>query len=365
MAAPPVGSLSTILIEFPGHGGGRLFDPDARDAVLQPFIYLRERLRRLGYTLETADDRPVAGCARVILWDFREDLDPPSPLRRLARAVRRRLRPRAPAGVRPLYAQCVRAGLADRAVLITGEPPVVLPANWDPRVHARFGTILTWNDAFVDGRQLHKFFWPVTAYAPETPPVPFGRKKLLVSISGNKTSSHPKELYSARRATIRHFERRRPAEFDLYGAGWEPGGSEGKATPSYRGAVRHKWEIYPRYRFGLCYENMRDEPGWTTEKIFDCMRADCVPIYWGASNVSEYVDPEAFVDRRRFASDADLEHFLADVTEADYRRYREAIRSYLAGERFAKFLPPAFSETLVRVLGLEGGARGGRSRPRA
>jgi hypothetical protein len=52
---------------------------------------------------------------------------------------------------------------------------------------------------------------------------------------------------------------------------------------------------------------MRDEPGWITEKIFDCMRADCVPVYWGASNVLDYVDPEAFVDRRRFASNSELE----------------------------------------------------------
>jgi alpha(1,3/1,4) fucosyltransferase len=366
--------MKTILIQFPGHGGGRLFDPSARDAVTEPFIHLRARLAGEGYRLETADDRPVEGTAFVLFWDFHESSRASAPLRRAARALGRLLHggtdsaaaagdpplggpiagaPRAGRSDRVLYEECARAGLLERTILVTGEPPVVLPANWDPRVHALFGTILTWNDRLVDGRRFQKFLWPIAAAAAPVEPVPFERKKLLVNISGNKVSSHPRELYSARRAAVRHFERHRPAEFDLFGFGWDRRGAAASGEPpypSYRGTIRNKRDAYPGYRFGLCYENMRDEPGWITEKIFDCMRADCVPVYWGAPNVTDFVDAGTFVDRRRFRSDADLERHLSEITPEEYARYRAAIRAYLGGERFARFLSPAFAETILGVL---------------
>jgi hypothetical protein len=226
----------------------------------------------------------------------------------------------------------------------------VLPSNWKPATHSRFDTILTWNDRYAGSGKYRKFCWPVTQRSPHVEPVPFGRKKLLVNISANKRSDHPQDLYRERRAAIRHFERAAPEEFDLYGVGWDSPGEP--PYPSYRGAIPDKSTVLRRYRFALCYENMRDEPGWVTEKIFDCMRADCVPIYWGAPNVNAYVDPAAFVDRRRFATDRELERFLRAMSEADYERHRAAIRAYLAGTDFARFLSPAFAGTVIGALGL-------------
>jgi hypothetical protein len=346
--------MRTILIEFPGHGGGKLFDPAARDAVLEPFIHLRDRLAALGYVLETADDRPLAGCERLILWDFTPGLVRRPAWRRIGAALRRAATGApAPPLRRPLYSEAIEAGLRERIVFVTGEPPVVLPANWEPATHARFDAILTWHDRYVDGRKFRKMFWPVSQVEPRVEPVAFSRKKLLVNVSANKRSEHPQDLYGARRATIRHFERNAPADFDLYGLGWDVPGPGEPPYASYRGTVANKWDLFPRYRFGLCYENMRDEPGWITEKIFDCMRADCVPVYWGASNVEDHVAPAAFVDRRRFASDAELEAFLRGMTETDHARHRAAIRDYLAGSSFRRFLSPAFAETVIGALALE------------
>jgi hypothetical protein len=345
-------SMRTILIHLPGHGDGRLFDPAARDSVNEPFIHLRDRLAARGYALETADERPLEGCERLLLWDFPPGLVRPPALRRLRRMLRRRLRGSAsPPPVRPLYCEAIEAGLRERMAFCTGEPPVVLPANWDPATHARFDTILTWNDRYAGAGKYRKFCWPVTQHIPRVEPVAFARKRLLVNISANKRSDHPQDLYRERRAAIRHFEKATPDQFDLYGVGWDAPGEP--PYPSYRGTVPHKWDVFPRYRFALCYENMRDEPGWITEKIFDCMRADSVPIYWGAANVESYIDPAAFVDRRRFQSHAELERFLREMTEADYERHRGAIRDYLASAAFARFLSPAFAETVIGALGLE------------
>jgi hypothetical protein len=66
------------------------------------------------------------------------------------------------------------------------------------------------------------------------------------------------------------------------------------------------------------------------------------------------VDAEAFVDRRRFESNWELEKYISGVTEQEYSRFQEASRTYLHSERFARFLPPAFADTIIGVLNLHG-----------
>jgi hypothetical protein len=236
--------------------------------------------------------------------------------------------------------------------LFLNEPPAVLPQNWDPRIHRLFPSIFTWNDDYVDNKRFHKFRWPLTGRFPDVPDIPYGDRKLLANISGNKFSTYPHELYSARRETIEFFEQHYPQQFDLYGTGWNQSGIGQAHFSSYRGTVKDKWDVYPQYRFGLCYENMCDEPGYITEKIFDCMRAKCVPVYWGAPNITQYVDGETFIDRRNFKSSVELANFLVSMTENEYAQYRQAIQAYLRSDRFAAFLPPAFADNVIRVLSL-------------
>jgi hypothetical protein len=236
-------------------------------------------------------------------------------------------------------------------VAILGEAPGYWPSNWQPELHNLFPRILTWNDNYIDGKRFHGFRLPLTRHFPDVPDVPFRQRKLLVNISGNKFSPHPRELYSARRESIRYFERHHSQQFGFYGTGWNRKKSD-DFFPSYAGPVQHKWDVFPNFRFGLCYENLRDEPGYVTEKIFDCMRAGCVPVYWGAPNICDLVDPQTFIDRRRFSSDADLADFLLGMGETQYRHYRQAIREYLRSDQFAAFLPPAFAENVLRVLSL-------------
>ncbi len=47
-----------------------------------------------------------------------------------------------------------------------------------------------------------------------------------------------------------------------------------------------KIEYLKQFKFNLCPENS-DNKGYVTEKIFDAIKAGCIPIYWGSEN-----DPE-------------------------------------------------------------------------
>lgn len=347
--------MKKILLHYPDDPQGNILRVSGRDNANDPYIALAARMHALGYDLQPAGDRPVSDCEWVLFFDASSVYGPPIG----ARIYRSILNHMYVGRGRDIYRACIAAGMASKVALFLWEAPAVEPRNWISALHALFPVIFTWHDDFAGRDQFHKIYVPQPNRFPPVQPRPFADKKLLVNISANKVSRHARELYSARRESIRYFERARPGEFDLYGIGWDKPATpaqkilrQAPAYPSYCGPVAHKWDIYPGYRFALCYENLRDEPGYLTEKIFDCMRADCVPIYWGDPHVTRVIPQGAFVDRRRFASDQELEHYLASLSEKDYQHYRAAIADFLASSQFRLFLQDAFVDRIISILGL-------------
>ena len=58
------------------------------------------------------------------------------------------------------------------------------------------------------------------------------------------------------------------------------------------------------------------------------------------------------MDRRRFKSDAELADYLVNMGEVEYLGFRNAALEYLESERFERFLPGAFAETVLAALGI-------------
>ena len=344
-------SRSRILICHTEGPANALFTETARDNCTEPYRRLRQSWIDMGFSVEEVSESALEDCALLLFWD-------PSSIRRensLRNVIRSIMR-----GPPPNWLQKARqAGISDRVALIAFEPPAVCVGNADFTLYDEFPIVLTWNDAVIDGRHIVKYRLPVPERYPPPPMVPFAEKKLLVNISYNKYSNVPGELYSARRDAIEYFERHHPGDFDLYGVGWlgtqeslHHSASRGKRHPSYRGTVENKWDVLPQYKFSLCYENSRDQSGCVTEKIFDCLRSDCMPVYWGAPNISAYVDDDVFVDRRKFASNEELANFIVSISEDEYDSWRVAVARYLAGERFRLFLSSAFVSTVNEALGI-------------
>ncbi|MBI4727338.1 hypothetical protein HY768_09010 [candidate division TA06 bacterium] len=251
--------------------------------------------------------------------------------------------------------------------LLLQEPATIVPQNWDFQRHEQFEKIFTWDDKLVDEDKYFKINYAVNHALAITPDTS-SKEKLCTLIAGQHKSQHPDELYSERVKAVRWFERNHPEDFDLYGRGWEeylfPGPGVLKILnrqsllrpmrrllaprfTSYRGPAETKTEVLKRYKFCICYENIRGLEGYITEKIFDCFAAGCVPVYWGAENIIRHIPGDCFIDKRLFPNYAELYRHLAGLSGQSYVEYLTNITHFLRSEQGYMFTPQKFAATIA------------------
>ena len=252
------------------------------------------------------------------------------------------------------------------------ECEVIKPKSWNIENHRKFNKVFTWNDDLVDNEKYfkmnfaHKF--PECKAEYRSKQKRFSDKKLCALISGNKKVSHELELYSERVKTIRWFDSNTAHDFDLYGVGWKQYTSENKYIrflisklpriskiiapnfPSYKGKVGSKFETLSNYKFAICYENAQGITGYITEKIFDCFFAGCVPIYWGAPNVTEHIPENCFIDRREFKTHEDLYFYINNMTEKEYLEIQRNIENYIFSKKADPYRAEIFANTIVNHI---------------
>ena len=320
--------------------GNNIFNADSknnRDDIFSPFIQLKKEFAKYGVELNTSDITAVCNASLVLYYNM----------------PRRKLTP------------CEW----QKSFLILSESHVIRKDNYDFARHSEFNKVFTWHDGLVDGVKYHKL-----SYSHKFPSQVKRalRRKLCVLIAANKKSKHQLELYSERVRAIKWFEENHPDDFDLYGVGWNRykfDGSRpvralnklpflpevvakccGQRFNSYKGVVSDKKEVMAQYYFSICYENAKDIPGYITEKLFDSFFAGCVPIYWGANNVLDYVPENCFVDKRKFASYSELYKYISTIRESEFVDYLDNIDSYIASNRKYQFSDKYFAEQICSVI---------------
>lgn len=73
---------------------------------------------------------------------------------------------------------------------------------------------------------------------------------------------------------------------------------------------------YRPYKFVICCENTR-HPGYITEKIINGMLANAIPIYYGASDVTQHFNPKSFIDIGAFPSREAAIEYIKRVDQDD------------------------------------------------
>lgn len=169
-------------------------------------------------------------------------------------------------------------------------------------------------------------------------------------MNANKSSFYPfalihpevRELYSERIQAIEFFEKSIPDSFSLYGRGWNKPKKRSiqerffgfKTYTTYKGEVADKIEVLSHFKYCICFENLTNVNGFITEKIVDCFKARCVPIYWGADDITRYIPKTCFIDFRNFRNYRKLLTYLQALNESTYRKYIENIENLLADKKF-------------------------------
>lgn len=280
------------------------------------------------------------------------------------------------------------SSFAKQNYLILYETPLTVPRNADYCYLNRFDFIFTWDrdllkDGFKDGKgnviPSNRF---VEIHHPNPIPAQCAldyqspkfneRKDFLCLIGSNRHANlvDGRELYSERVKAIRWFEMHALSDFKLYGNGWKvpqkrlsrPGKLRYRLEkiipwltgrpifPSYQGPAKTKHEVLSQTKFCICYENARDIPGYITEKIFDCLFAGCIPIYWGDAQVAQSIPSTCFIDFRKFGSYEELYQYIRSMTPEEFSGYQGSARNFLAGSGFTPFSSQSFANAIVQKL---------------
>ena len=73
-----------------------------------------------------------------------------------------------------------------------------------------------------------------------------------------------------------------------------------------------------QYKFNIAFEN-ESVVGYTTEKIFEAMRARCLPIYWGNPRIAEEFNPRSFLNYLDFPTEEALIEKIIELDRDDLK----------------------------------------------
>ena len=246
----------------------------------------------------------------------------------------------------------------EKRVLYMIEPAVVNPSlYYTSLLRRRFAKVLTWDRRLL--RRNPEYFQvevPIGLNLAKYRDNPFADiryedKKFLVAVSSDRFNLWPQSNFRLRKRVYRYMNRVLGDDFDLYGRDWRPG------TPGWRGEIPggfpEKVKTIAHYKFMICFENSVGNPGYISEKIYDCFNARVVPIYYGTKENSDLLPRGTFIDWRNFRSPSKLLAFLRSITPAEHARYLKAINDWMASPAAAeRARPNANYEQLLRAISI-------------
>lgn len=120
--------------------------------------------------------------------------------------------------------------------------------------------------------------------------------------------------------------------------------------PGGGGGELKKWEFLKDYKFSLTYENARGN-GYVTEKFLAAKAAGCVPIYWGALNVTDDFSEGSFLNANECKTANDLIQLVQSIDESEENWLKMASMPCISIEKERKRLATVASLILKPILG--------------
>jgi hypothetical protein len=160
------------------------------------------------------------------------------------------------------------------------------------------------------------------------------------------------DLYEKRTDVICYFANN--SGFRLFGTGWDKQRSlNEKQWHIIKNlkpvAVVNKLEILKNFKYSLCFENCVF-PGYITEKIFDCFFAGCIPVYYGAPDICDFLPSCSFIDFRDFDNLYELNYFLSTMPEKLAKKYTRNAMDFINSSEFDRFTDTYFVDKIIKII---------------
>lgn len=343
-----------IIPNSPNFLQNRLFELDSLSGAhagnghwLQPMAVLRNEALKENIILNTYDLAPLAKTDIIVIMEL----------------------PSSPDSVKELRRKSPRA----KIIFMPVETPLGRRYIFNKANHAQFDAVLTYNPGLVDGKRYFPFYLPIADVSFRTFGESFASRKTACLVSTNPLLRlrtgfnvtragwrfslpdrwdyvfYSGALISAKRSLSRVFERFAKGALDIYGDGW----AEASFACAKGRFASSKLELLKKYRFDICFENCINDCGYISEKIFDALYGDTVPVYLGNKSIQQHIPGECFIDARKFRNKKELVRFICECPESVWEEYRKAGRCFLDSPALEKFLPSAFANnvlTPIRIL---------------
>lgn len=231
-----------------------------------------------------------------------------------------------------------------RSVLVRNEPEIVCPDNFNRTITRRFDLIIDVGRPSSGGSW--STVWPQSWPSKLTGPAAHSRLERVVVINAYKFS-----LIKGQRYGLRAMICSRNGYVDVYGPGWAKGSLEkfslfakefvlavlaGRLPDlrlskdlrfkplNYMGPAHNKLETLSKYKVSLVIEN---DPGFLSEKLFDCLFAGTIPVYVG-NVLGAFPIPQGLVVSAG-ASQQEVDAAIARALAMDYIAWRKAVDGWL------------------------------------
>lgn len=233
------------------------------------------------------------------------------------------------------------------------EPFVVAPLWYSNIFHTFFEKVFTWKDDLMKKKYIkmirpQSYFWLQEK-------VEFKNKRFIVLMNANKYSYFCNELYSERVNFIKYCENNNK-NLDIYWSWWEKANFKQKIF-GFKKFYWYKWKVDNKiktiwnYKFNVCFENMKNTSWYITEKIRDSFKAKTVPIYWWASNITEYIPEDCFIDYRKYVwKNNELFSFLETMNEEAYDNYIKNIEIFLQTDHAKKWFDAQWAKKFIKDI---------------
>jgi hypothetical protein len=148
-----------------------------------------------------------------------------------------------------------------------------------------------------------------------------GKKTKKMSFVVSRIAGSSGNVLYDRRIKLAEEVIRHNLPIDIWGRGWNPDGNR------IKGPVAEKRDAIIDYEFSVGIENSI-EKNYITEKFFDNLLVNTVPVYFGAPNIEEVYDKSSFIHLDLNNIDNCLQTFK-DILDGkyDYESYLEPIKS--------------------------------------